>query len=183
MSGSEQLNIMFDLKAREFYGRVEVRDDPAAMLTFKRFVNRQIVVNHCGTSRCHGGADAGAFRLVLTRQLDDATVYTNFYLLNSWARGQGYMIDRSRPQESYLVQYAMPRDVALYPHPDVDGFRPQFHNRDSPIYNSIIDWIKELYSPAPDYGIDYKLPWGKQAADEEAPAGATRGEAGGGATP
>jgi hypothetical protein len=169
MSGAEQLGIMFDLKAREFYGRVDVRDDPAAMLTFKRLVNRQIVVNHCGTVRCHGGPNAGEFRLVLTRQLDDQTVYTNFYLLNSWNRGLGYMIDRTRPQESYMVQYAMPREMARYPHPQVDGFRPQFHSRDNAIYTDLIDWIEQLYSPAPDYDIDYKLPWGPVAEEDGAP--------------
>ncbi len=64
-SGAHQLRMMFDQRAREFYGDVMVREDPPALQTFRKEVHRQYILNYCATARCHGGEEApGDLRLL-----------------------------------------------------------------------------------------------------------------------
>jgi hypothetical protein len=157
-SGAKQLRKMFQLRAREFYGRAEVREDPQAIEFFKRAVHRTYVLNYCGTTRCHGGPDAGEFKLIPFRQTSDLTVYTNFFLLNQWKRGEGYMLDRDKVEQSYLIQYGLPRKNAKFPHPgNIKGWKPNLIGRSNTTNRNLRDWVGQLYRPAPKYPISFKL--------------------------
>ena len=155
-SGDEKLALIFELKARELYPRVQVRGDPLALATFRRTVHRQYVLNYCGTTKCHGKPETEGFKLFAKRPSDDATVYTNYYLLHTYAEGKGFMIDRDRPESSYLVQYGLPRVDASTPHPEAEGWQPKFRRADMPLQRQLTDWIEQLNNdPVPEYPIEY----------------------------
>src|SRR5690606_4597711 len=103
---------------------IRVASHPGSLLNYLRTVE-PIVLNGCATSGCHGGAAAGRFALYGEAR-DDATSYTNFYLLNTktapvqrrraggaFASGDqegptvvtGWLVDRDRPDESLLLHY------------------------------------------------------------------------------
>lgn len=167
----QQLEKMFELQARDFYPLVQVRDDPEALMVFRRDIHRQYVLNFCGTNRCHGGnPEAGSFVLFPSRPTSDPTVYTNFYILHRWEGAGGYMIDRERPEESFLVQYGMARGEVRYPHPDVPGFVPRLTARDQNVREALLRWIGSLYRPRPTYPISYEPPVLRPAAPGDAAA-------------
>src|SRR5690606_26176551 len=76
------LDLIFRLRARDFYGRVEVLESPASMKRFRDDVNRGWLVNSCATTRCHGGEQAGRLRLFNRRPSAEASYYTNFLILD-----------------------------------------------------------------------------------------------------
>ena len=165
-SSAEQLRLIFRLKARELYAKVLIRSDPLPLATFRKSIHRQYVLNYCGTTKCHGRPDAPGLALFTKRGTDEATAYTNFYLLHDYERGEGYMIDRDKPQQSYLIQFGLPREEARTPHPEANGWEPRFRKADLPIQRRLIEWIEQLYSdPIPDYPIKY--PPGDKELDEE----------------
>lgn len=166
--GAEQLRFMMSLRAREYYPLADVRNDPPAMMNFKRFVHRQYVINFCATTDCHGEKPNGGLRLFQDRPTSDATVYTNFYILHRWNRGEGFMIDRERPRDSYLYQYGLPQADAVMRHPDVPGLTPRIRSRNEPVAEALVDWINLLYKPTPDYPIDYTPP-GSKAIEQQPP--------------
>jgi len=166
--GFEKLRLMFAVRARELYGEVSVPQDPPALADFRRTIHRQYVLNYCATAACHGGERGGEFILYPRRGTSTETVYTNFYILDQYQRGGQRMIDRGEPASSLLVQYGLPRESAEYPHPDVEGWRPRFRpefQRD-PFYQSLLDWIGELYNPRPNYGLDFQIPKGEPLPSE-----------------
>jgi hypothetical protein len=159
----EQLRLIFEVRATPLYGEVQVRNDPPALMRFRRLIHRQYVLNYCGSTRCHGGRQAGEFLLYPRRPASTNTVYTNFYILDAYEQGRWRMIDRSKPEESLLLQYGLPRDAALTPHPDVPGWGPQFIRspQRNPTYRNVLQFIEELYEPKPNYGLQYSIPKGK----------------------
>jgi hypothetical protein len=99
--------------------------------------------------------------VVLDNPTSNPTAYSNFLILSRAETGRGLMLDRSRPTDSLLIQYGLPREDAKFPHPDADGWRPSFvgqWDRD-PTYRSLVKWIgEELYRPTPNYGITWRPP-------------------------
>ena len=157
--GHRQLALMFNVQAREFYGDVLVRQDPPALLDFRRNIHNQYVLRYCGTNECHGGDEApGNLRLLRAAASRTDTIYTNFYILHSYQNENGYMIDRDRPEQSLLVQHGLARDAAQTPHPDVTGWRPRFRDTSDRFFVRYVDFIESLWRPTPDYGIDYHPP-------------------------
>ncbi|MEE9212119.1 MAG: hypothetical protein V3U29_05640 [Phycisphaeraceae bacterium] len=165
--GWEKAQLIFELKARSLYGDIQVRSDPPVMATFRRRVHQQYVLNNCGTSRCHGGAEAGDLFLFRRQPNREDTVYTNFYILHRYANANGRMIDRAEPRRSLLLQYGLMREAAATAHPDVPGWRHQFVNEQDPRFVTYVDWISSLWQPVPNYGIDYQVP--KPGAKEQQP--------------
>lgn len=155
--GHEQLAAMFDVRAREYYGDVIVRDEPAALTDFRRRIHTHHVLNYCATNACHGGEDAPG-NLQLLRGTDTDTVYTNFYILHSYENEDGYMIDRAQPQRSLLLQYALESQAARRPHPEVTGWQARFRDTNHREFERYAEIIDGLWRPAPDYGIDYHPP-------------------------
>ncbi|MDX1681712.1 MAG: hypothetical protein R3336_01205 [Phycisphaeraceae bacterium] len=155
---NEKLELFYAVQAREYYSDINVRRDPPAMQNFRQ-IHRTYVVNYCATDACHGGTGAGDLLLYNRRINDDRTYYSNFIILDKYGTSGGVMIDRQEPARSLLLQYGIPRKLAGVPHPDVPGWRPRLLSDDHPQYRSIRQWIgEELYSPPPDYGINWRVP-------------------------
>ncbi len=160
----EQLNLLFQLKARDAYGQVKVQGQPESMAKFRDTVLTTFVLNGCATSACHGGLEAGRLVLMNRRPNSDTTVYTDFYILENFRTSSGKpLIDYDNPERSALLQYGLPRADSLAKHPIVpkgennaDAWKPAFKSPSDRRYSDTIAWIKSMYRPRPDYQIDYK---------------------------
>jgi hypothetical protein len=159
---SRILDTMFRLRAREFYGHVRVDGQPRSVELFRNNVHRA-VLNSCATSRCHGGLEAGRLVLHTRRPGSDQTVYTNLFILDQYRLADGTsLLDYDQPERSPLVQFSLPRMDANRPHPPVlgpggrgDAFRPLFSSARDRGYARMLAWIGAMYTPRPDYPIDY----------------------------
>jgi hypothetical protein len=134
---------------------VRIMSDPAPLLEFRNRVY-PIVASSCGSIACHGGGHAGDFALF--PGLSTNAVYTNFYILQNYshvADGVEYfMIDRTLPDRSLLLQYSLPPDQADVGHPDVAQFRARLHGKTDPVFVQWHDWIANSLKPfTPDYGL------------------------------
>ncbi|MGD1914599.1 MAG: hypothetical protein ACFCBV_00210 [Phycisphaerales bacterium] len=171
------VRLMFELKAREFYGRVRVLDDPEVMRRFRQDVTGWLVVG-CATSRCHGGAEAGRLRLAHRNPRGEAQAYTNFYILTRATLEDGTPLsDLEEPENSPLLQLGLRRNGARFPHPEVpsetglsEDWRPVFGRAGDVRWRETTAWIRSLYQPRPAYPIVYPPDSGDrdgpQTADE-----------------
>ncbi len=170
----EILDLMFRLQARELYHEVQVRDQPAAIRVFRDRVHRTWLMNSCATTRCHGGADAGRFRLDNGAPAADETVYTNLLILERYRLEDGRaLIDYTNPTNSPLLQMALPAREGLTSHPQVSGrYRPIFRREDDRRFKQAVDWIRGMYQPRPNYPIDYTpaAPFEVSGPDQEGDA-------------
>jgi hypothetical protein len=165
---SEILQIMFRLRAREFYGDVKVMDHPTAIRNFRDDVHNAWILNTCATTACHGGEESGKLRLANKGIPPDRVVYTNLLILDRFRMKDGRaLINYEHPAESPLLQMALPRGDTATPHPDVMvgknkvRWRPVLTSTDDPRYRKVIAWIESMYKPRQDYPIDYAPPEGK----------------------
>lgn len=132
---------------------VIVFDDPAAIREFR--VVQRYILNGCASQVCHGSLLAGNF-ILFPKTETEAVTYTNLYLLTRYSRtsqaqkteevfagdsGRRYMIDRERPKQSLLLQYALPPAMAEFPHPQVPNMRPMLGKSGDPVYGKILTWI------------------------------------------
>ena len=150
--------LLFDLKARDLYSYIEVEEDPASLAKFRTRVHNSWLIGNCATSRCHGGVDAGRFFLYTGNAKDQRIRYTNLLTLLSFKVDGKPMVNFEDPPNSLLVQYAMPRNQARYPHPDVKGWKPVLSDSTPQLMQDTLDWIRSMYQPRPDYPVDYKPP-------------------------
>lgn len=152
----EILAVMFKLQARNLYGEVQVLANPASLRQFKDNVNRGWLATSCASTACHGGPDAGGFRLVGRRPSSDAAVYTNFLILDRARLSSGEpLIDFEHPERSPLLQLGLPRADSIFPHPPVKGWTPTFRNDRAKRFVQTVDWINSIYQPRPEIPIDY----------------------------
>lgn len=156
--GWRKLQLLFSLRAREFYSQVKVFDDPKVISDFRSTIHTRYVLSYCASNACHGGKDAGNFFLFRFQPASEQTVYTNYYILNRYSNKTSYMIDREKPQRSLLLQYALPKNVAVTPHPDVKGWRPLIQTLDQDPAPVILNWIQSLGIVDPKYPITYNIP-------------------------
>jgi hypothetical protein len=177
----EILALMFKLRARDLYGEIKVQQDPASMRLFRDQVHRGWLLNYCATTDCHGGAEAGSFWLNTKGPNTDATVYTNFYIMEKTriraTRGDRRdemvpLIDYANPAQSPLLQLALPPENSLYPHPTPNRpgkapFKPLFRDENDSRFRKTVEWMGTMFLPRPDYRIDYVPP--KPPAPEVAP--------------
>jgi hypothetical protein len=162
----EKLKLLFSLRARHLYHRVEVLENPDSLQMFKEQIhsNRGWLINACATTRCHGGVDAGSFRLVNHRPNTDETAFTNLYIIERTKLSNGQpLIDFENPDRSPLLQMGMVQAKALVPHPELPrgypgtGFRPIFRSTRDRNYQRAIDWIRSMYQPRPELNFEYQL--------------------------
>lgn len=165
LPGYEQLAVLFELQARELYPEVIIRQDAPAIKEFRTKMHQRYVLNYCAASGCHGDKSPGNLFLFRVQPNSDPTVYTNFYILQRIKRGDGVMIDRDEPRRSLLLQYGLKRDAAATPHPEVEGWRPQFITEEDPRFEQFSETIDMLWKPAPDYGITYSPPVFREEAE------------------
>lgn len=155
----EILDVMFRAQARSLYGDVQVVGNPAAMERFRDDVHGRWLINSCASTRCHGGKGAGRFVLRNRRRGTEETFYTNFVILDGYRTEQGVaLLNWSDPAMSPLFHYALPREDALFPHPPVDGWAPAIQSRSHRNWEDALSWMRSMYLPRPDYGIDYESP-------------------------
>jgi hypothetical protein len=162
------LDLMFRVQARPLYGEVRVQEDPAALRLFREQVHRTWLVgsnSSCASSACHGGQEAGMLYLNNARINQDATVYTNFFIMERFRLKDGTpLINYEEPAESPLLQMALPRERSRHPHPEVGrtegrrGWRPYFRDEDDLRFKRAVEWIRAMYKPRPNYPIDYVPP-------------------------
>jgi len=169
-NGTELAHLLFDLKARDLYGYIEVDEDPASIAKFRTRVHNSWLIGNCATSRCHGGVDAGRFFLYTGNAKDQRIRYTNLLTLLNFKVDGKPMVNFEDPPNSLLIQYALPRTTARYPHPDVKGWKPVFGNSTPQLMQDTLDWIRSMYQPRPEYPVKYIAP--KLDAPDRAPPGA-----------
>ncbi|MDX2116420.1 MAG: hypothetical protein SFZ24_12490 [Planctomycetota bacterium] len=161
----EILDLMFRLRAREFYPEVRIVDIPESMRFFRDNIHATWLVSHAATTRCHGGSNAGRLRLFNYRPTAEESVFTNFLILERFRTRDGSpLINYDEPERSLLIQYGLPRNDARFPHPPARGWRPVFTDRDSRRYQQTLEWIRMMYRPRPDYPVEYTPP-GEIAGD------------------
>jgi hypothetical protein len=154
------LSAMFELQAREFYAEVKILENPKRMRDFRDDVQRWLVPS-CATTECHGGNQGGRLRLHNKRQNADASAYTNFYILDRFRTEDGLaLIDYDTPNRSPLLQFGLPREEALYKHPELaaDGrnsMKPIFKSERDDRFQATVEWITSMYQPRPEYPIEY----------------------------
>lgn len=163
----EILSVMFRVQARDLYGEVQVLANPPSVRQFKDNVNRGWLATSCASTACHGGPDAGALQLVGRRPSSDASVYSNFLTIERHRLPSGEpLLNFDDPERSPLLQMGLPRQDALFPHPDVKGWTPAFRNARAKRFQQTAEWIRSLYQPRPEHPIAFP-----PAGPEGAPAG------------
>ena len=165
---AEQLRLLFALQAREFYPEVRVHEDPASIKIFRDQIHKTWLRNACATSRCHGGTEAGRLQLARSTSNTPEVYYTNMYILEHYRTDEGFgLLDFQEPADSLLLQMSLPRRETDTPHPMVRGWRPVFRSKEDRNYRRAVDWIDALWTPRPDYEIDYDPPSAMEPADRE----------------
>ena len=134
-----------------------IRSDPKFMQEFRKRV-WPVVSKSCATMSCHGGIDHGAkFKLFNFPGRNERIEYTNFLLLDMVEQDGLKMIDRDRPENSMLLQYGLPRNLARYPHPG--QVTPAYRSPSDASYRRVMAWIRSLKGPIhPSYRVKYKPP-------------------------
>lgn len=158
LKGWEQLHAIFEADAKPLYSKITIKDDPQLIREFRTQVYKPYVMTYCGAPACHGGDKAGDLYLFRKRMDDTATLYTNYYILHAWNNTRGYVLDFSKPEASFLLQYGLPQDTATYRHPDVPGWKPAFRSSEDPRYRAILSWIRGFRGMRRAYPFQYEPP-------------------------
>ncbi len=164
--GWEKLSLMFQLQARDLYPEVIVSTEPEALVQFRRLINPAYVVRYFATH--FSGPDRPGPTLRLDQPTAPRSAYTNFYILTTASHEGKAFIDRSEPEQSLLFQWGLPRAAASSPAPEVPEWRPYFRGTDDPNFQQYVQWVRTLYTPTPDYGIQFPPP--QPDADESSEA-------------
>jgi tetratricopeptide (TPR) repeat protein len=168
----EILRWFFDLRAREFYPRVEVQENPRSLRLFRDTVHRTWLMNSCATSKCHGGEEAGRLFLYNRNPSRDESAITNLFILDSYRTNDGLpLVDYREPERSVLLQYGLPRNQAVTPHPPVEGvtrrWQPAFDGPQDRRFRDAVNWILSMYPNRTGYPIEYSPPVPGQLAGSE----------------
>ncbi|MEQ9461924.1 MAG: hypothetical protein RIG82_13330 [Phycisphaeraceae bacterium] len=164
--GFDQLQLLFDLEAREYYDRVEVLTDPPVIAMFMGVLRRgyhgRYFARYFGDGKIEGLPISGS-------GIDPAGAYADFATLAVTSIDGLPMLNRADPARSLYVQWGLPRDVAEFPAPRVPGWRPYFRGTDDRVYLFLVEWVDSFYEPGgpPDYGF----PWPPDDGDESGAAG------------
>lgn len=160
----EKLRLLFTHRARDLYEQVRVFEDPAMLRAFRDSVHARNgwLINACASTRCHGGEEAGDFRLVNDKPNSVETAYTNFYIIDHYTLEDGTpLLDLDNPERSALLQLATRPANAIRVHPEVPlerpgaRYRPIFRSSRDRKFQQAVDWINSIYRPRVDYDIGY----------------------------
>ena len=126
--------------------------DTPAMLQFRKVQGSLLTA---GCAACHTpDKNSGGFSLHLPAD-NEAATYTNFLILNRYKHAEGdrtySMLDRERPAESLLLQFALPPEMGTPPHPKAPNYKGAVHTRNDSRLKAASDWISSLNPVAPDY--------------------------------
>lgn len=155
---AEIVDLMFRLKARDLYSRIEVKSEPPALNLFRQRVHDAWLIPNCATSRCHGGLDGGRFFLHRRNAKSEQVRYTNLLILERWNELEMPLVDYLDPGRSLLIQYGLPKNEARFPHPDVKGWSPVFSKGNPRLLRDAFGWMNSMYRPRSRYPVDYEAP-------------------------
>jgi hypothetical protein len=158
------VRLMFELRARDLYPLIQVNSEPYALNLFRRRVHDTWLINTCATNACHGSPFAGRFFLHRKNYKDDEVRFTNLLILETLQLDPNWpLINYERPEDSLIIQYALPRELARKPHPLVSGFKPAISPTNQRMKQDAIEWIEAMMQPRPEiegrpYGVEYQPP-------------------------
>lgn len=183
MSQAEQALAVLEGADDETKDKVTIATDPKSMLEYRRVVQPAVLAG-CATSACHAVAAGGKFALF--NDTAERPTYSNFYILATYQQKVGdaadkgsvfggpalrSMIDRAQPDQSLLLNYALPPNVATYPHPKAAGYNGIFKDAADPKYRAVAEWMGKTLRPIrPEYGVDYTPPGTAPSTQPAAPA-------------
>ena len=169
------VKLIFEVKARELYPEIMVESEPHSLNHFRTKVHNAWMIRNCATSGCHGGPDAGRLFLHRSNLNGPRTVYENLLILERLElEGSRRLIDYENPQMSLLIQHALPRSESRIPHPDVRGFKPAFPSGGGRMQTQTIEFIRNMYSPRPQYPVEFVPPTQQAPLDTPPPPRITR---------
>lgn len=167
-SPAEQLALLFSLRAREYYDQVRVVDEPNALARFRSDVYGTWLARGCASFQCHGGSEAGRLRLPRARKTDPKVYLTAMVILEAYRTEDGTpLLNFDEPSQSVLLQAGLPRHLSAAPHPEIPGWRPVFRSTSDGRFREGVRWIDAMYTPRPDYPIDYNPPTAMEPGDAE----------------
>lgn len=166
---------------------VSIMGDPARIATYRQKV-QPMMLSGCASAGCHGTMAGKGFVVFLNANGSDGATYSNYYILMQYKRmlqseGTGLfaqgkvqrrMIDRSNPEQSLLLEYGLPRGMATYKHPQVNGLSATFRDKNDPRYKTVLAWIKTLGPIEPTYHVNYTPPGTPSEATSQPAAPATQ---------
>ena len=153
------VRLMFELKARDLYPKIEVKSEPYSLNMFRLRVHDTWLMNNCATSKCHGGPYAGPLFLHRRNYKDDRVRYTNLLILERLKLDPEWpLINYDKPEDSLIIQYGLPREQARKPHPNVTGWEPAFSPSNKKLQEAATEWIQSMMIPRPDYPVQYEPP-------------------------
>lgn len=166
--GYLQLGKFFEHRAREYYKDVRIRSQIKSLRAFSS-VHRTHIIEYFQPNFAAGQIPE-LFLFPRVRGLDaDRLEMTNFYILTQTSIDGKPLIDRNEPEESLLLQWALPREEAKYPVPDtLEKWRPRFRDTDDKRYKEILSWINSLIeaNQGSNYGITYTPPKHKKSRND-----------------
>lgn len=183
------LDLMFRLRAREFYGRVEIVGLPESLRRFRDHVHTPLIINSCSTAGCHSSPETSRLVFATQRPTSEPTVVTNFYIATRFhilgPDGVSHvpLINLDEPDKSPLLQMALPRKDAIFPHPPVvrslsgvDFYRPPLTSLSDRRARETIEWVRSLYRPRPTADLGYVpvRPFLPVSPETQAPIGVER---------
>lgn len=166
MTAPQKLDVIARYKGAAYADKVMITSDPDVFVEFKQQVMPQLI-RGCATSGCHLSTNKDAPVFGFSAKRNEQAVYSNFLLLNDLEVDTHRVIDRSKPDESLLLTYLLPR-TEVQPelrHPGDVEYRPIFRSRTHPRYKILLKWISSLKHPAEEYGVHIIEP--KKPAIEE----------------
>lgn len=157
------VDLMFRLRAREYYPQIRVLSTPEPLQRFREEIQQGLLLSGCATSGCHGSFAGGRFVLATRRGSSEAAALTNFLIVNEFRTNDSKpLLDFQSPERSALIELALPRDQSSRPHPaaphpetGTDQWRPFLRGRSDPRIPRIAAWIASLYQPRAQYSVGY----------------------------
>ena len=141
---------------------------------------QKFVIASCATTQCHN-TDKGGKLYLFTAPADDVTALSDYVILQEFTKtvaGVEYsMIDRLHPDQSLLVQYSLPLNMTVVPHPKAAGYTAPARANTVQI-RQIEEWVSKLSPVAPAYDFDLsKEPKKEEGKAEGKPEGKAGGDA------
>lgn len=169
------VRLMFDLRARDLYGEIQVLSEPASLNFFRQRVHDAWLIPNCATSNCHGGDDAGRLALIGRNAREMRVRYTNLLILERTALDdpEWPLLNFARPRESLVIQHALPPARARRPHPRVPGWTPAIPHPDDARVTDFIEWLSLMHPDRGRYPVEFQpVPtpaWAARAAAADPP--------------
>ena len=158
---SKQLHFILDKIDRDndvIKNDIHIVVDPKFMVEFRNYIY-PVVRQFLDSPKVRANRnDVGGLRLLTVGGRNTRVDYTNYLILYGFKYKGQRMIDRDVVEDSLILQWGLPRDIARYPHPIEQP--PTFSSTKSPQYRRIEKWIQQLKRPVEaDYDLKWKPPF------------------------